>query len=127
VIAKRPAAKTKKKKLKSGATGGGESGGGESESEDEQKKKAEKAMSSNFSPLGLFFTTLMYLMLLHPAGVFFELLAMYCFIGMLLIPIAIQTRKNLVQKIAYFISFTPINSINKFNQIIKTKWAYLTN
>lgn len=110
-------------------SGGGGGGGGDDENKSDAEKKAdaEKKMSSNFSPLGLFFMTLIYLMMYAPQNnLFFEFIATYCFVGMCLIPLALSTNKNRLQKIAYFISFTPINLINNFNLKIKSVWELKT-
>lgn len=90
-------------------------------SDEDKKADAEKTMSSNFSPLGLFFMTLLYSGMYLPQNNFFiQLINSYCFLGMVLIPVA--TSKNYFQSIAYKISFTPINLINNFIHLTKLKW-----
>lgn len=102
----------KKKLMKSGAGG--------AESEDEKTKAARAKMASNWSPLGFYFMALMYLMAYKPTGLIFQMFGFYCFVGMLLIPVAIT--KNPLQKFARFISFAPIETIDKLILKIKSKW-----
>ena len=98
----------KKKGVKSEGASDADSGG-------EAKSKVEKAMASNFSPLGLFFMTAMYIMFFKFDGVLAQWVSTYCFIGMVLIPFT-------KYKVANVIVYTPINIINNLIHLAKTKW-----
>lgn len=114
----------------SGAGRGDSSGGGDGDgdkgakgtmSEEEQEKEAKAKMSSNFSPLGMFFMMLMYSsMYFNQSSIAVQLINLYCTVGIILIPVAIT--KNPLQKIAKVISYTPINVAEGFINLIKMKW-----
>lgn len=100
------------------------SGGTDTENEGGRmsKKEAEKAMSSNFSPLGFFSMILLYSLLIHTNNAIVQtvikILSTYSFIAMCLIPLA--TKSGKFQRVAYMLSFAPFNFIT--NQFYTIKW-----
>ena len=91
--------------------------GAEANGTQKKKKAAEKAMASNFSPLGMFFMLLLYTMFAakdYPVAV--GLIQTYCIIAIICIPIAVNNQKNNLQRVAYLISFWPFNLFNHFTK-----------
>ena len=106
--------------------------GGKSESDDTEaatngkpmtKSDAEKTMSSNFSPLGFYFMILMYSTFVKTTNVYVQtvmsIICLYALISIVLIPLSLHTRKTIIQRIAYSITYAPFNYLQTFIKNIK--------
>lgn len=96
------------------------------DSEDDKKlkkeaKEAETKMGSIYSPLGLYFMTLMYINFYQFNNIFTNIISSFCLISIVLIPFA--DFNNKFGKVSKIISYSPINL---FNQLIQTKWQRKT-
>lgn len=90
-----------------------------------KKKDAEKTLASGWSPLGFFFWIAMYSMMIAPKIenaallILLNVIVSYSFVAMISVPFAISTKKNLLQRIAYKISYSPMDFLNNKLQNLK--------
>jgi hypothetical protein len=100
--------------------------GGNDEETDEEKKKltnkskeaklklAEKKLSSIYSPVGFYFMILMYVNLYQINNIIIQLIALYSFIALLIMPFAFINTP--FKKVVYIIVFKPFLLIQKITQ-----------